>query len=72
MKYADYFVEWKWGKEYGLNIVVDFYTLKEWQKIFDIIPLHQVYLLAEFCFNVSEVFRASKKITSKKMYKPKK
>ncbi|HMS90668.1 MAG TPA: hypothetical protein PKC87_00385 [Candidatus Absconditabacterales bacterium] len=57
MKYADYFVEWKGGKDYGLNIVIDFYDLKEGQKIFDIIPLHQVYLLAEFCFNLSEIYR---------------
>lgn len=57
MKYADYFVERKWGKDYGLDIEIDFGKLKEGQKVFDIVDLHQVYLLAEFCFNISEVFR---------------
>lgn len=59
MKYADYFVEWTGSKDYGLDIVIDFHALKEWQKLFDIIPLHQVYLLAEFCFNLSEIFRTT-------------
>lgn len=77
MKYADYFVEWKWSKEYGLRIEIDFYALKEGQKLFDIIPLHQVYLLAEFCFNLSEIYRGSirkplPKKTNKKFYKKKK
>ncbi|MCF7835053.1 hypothetical protein K9M48_03270 [Candidatus Gracilibacteria bacterium] len=57
MKYADYFVERKGGKDYGLDIEIDFGKLKEGQKVFDIVDLHQVYLLAEFCFNISEVFR---------------
>ncbi len=61
LKYSDYFVEWKWGKDYGLNIEIDFGKLKEGQKIFDIVSLHQMYLLAEFCFNISEVFRSGMK-----------
>lgn len=69
MKYADYFVEWKWSKEYGLDITIDFRALKEWQKVFDIVPLHQVYLLAEFCFNLSEIFRSTMKVAPKKVTK---
>lgn len=61
IKYADYFVEWKWGKDYGLDIEIDFGKLKEGQKIFDIVSLHQIYLLSEFCFNISEVFRGGMK-----------
>lgn len=61
LKYGDYFVEWKWSKDYGLNIEIDFGKLKEGQKIFDIVSLHQMYLLAEFCFNISEVFRSKMK-----------
>ncbi len=57
LKYADYFIEWKWSKDYGLDIEIDFGKLKEGQKIFDIVSLHQIYLLSEFCFNISEVFR---------------
>ena len=71
MHYADYFVEWTWSKEYGLDIEIDFYALKEGQKIFDIVPLHQVYLLAELCFNLSEVFRSTMKISSQR-FNPKK
>ena len=67
MKYADYFVERKWSKDYGLHIEIDFHTLKEWQKLFDIVPLHQIYLLAEFCFNLSEIFRGTMKTSPKKM-----
>ena len=67
IKYADYFVEWKWSKDYGLDIEIDFHNLKEWQKMFDIIPLHQVYLLAEFCFNLSEIFRSTLPVAPKKV-----
>lgn len=67
IKYADYFVEWKWGKDYGLDIEIDFGKLKEWQKVFDIVSLHQVYLLAEFCFNLSEVFRSVMNVGEKKL-----
>jgi len=69
IKYADYFIEWKWSKEYGLDIEIDFERLKEGQKIFDIISLHQVYLLAEFCFNLSEVFRSIMRVGDKKVIK---
>lgn len=62
LKYSDYFVEWKWGKDYGLDIEIDFGKLKEGQKVFDIVDLHQMYMLSEFCFNVSEVFRSGIKI----------
>lgn len=69
IKYADYFVEWKWSKSYGLDIKIDFSKLKEGQKIFDIVPLHQIYLLAEFCFNLSEVFRSVMRVGGKKTTK---
>ncbi len=69
IKYADYFVEWKWGKNYGLDIKIDFSKLKEWQKVFDVVPLHQVYLLAEFCFNLSEIFRSVMRVGEKKTAK---
>ncbi len=69
IKYADYFIEWKWSKEYGLDIEIDFEKLKEGQKIFDIISLHQIYLLSEFCFNLSEVFRSIIRVSDKKVIK---
>ncbi len=60
-KYAEYFTEWKWSKEYGLDIEIDFSKLKEWQKIFEIASIHQMYLLSELCFNLSEIFRGTMK-----------
>lgn len=69
LKYADYFVEWKWSKNYGLDIEIDFGKLKEGQKIFDIVSLHQIYLLSEFCFNLSEVFRSTMRVGEKKVIK---
>lgn len=66
-KYAEYFTQWKWSKTYGLDILIDFEHLKEGQKVFDIISPHQMYLLAELCFNLSEIFRAGReKIPLKK------
>jgi hypothetical protein len=55
-----------------LDIKIDFSKLKEWQKVFDIVPLHQVYLLAEFCFNLSEIFRSVMRVGQKKNVKFKK
>ena len=55
--YADFFPEWKGSKEYGLRITVDFKKLKDGESLFEVISLHQLYLLSELCFNISEVFR---------------
>jgi hypothetical protein len=52
-----------------LDIEIDFEKLKEGQKIFDIISLHQIYLLSEFCFNLSEVFRSIIRVSDKKVIK---
>jgi hypothetical protein len=52
-----------------LDIKIDFSKLKEWQKVFDVVPLHQVYLLAEFCFNLSEIFRSVMRVGEKKTAK---
>lgn len=68
IKYADYFIERTGSKEYGLDITIDFRSLKAGQKIFDIIPLHQTYLLAEFCFNLSEIYRGVVQRAAKKTY----
>jgi len=60
--YADFFPEWKGSKEYGMRIYVDFKKLKDGQSLFDVISLHQLYLLSELCFNISEVFRMKYKL----------
>lgn len=61
-RYADCFKEWKGNKEYGLSIEVDFKKLKDWASLFDEISLHQLYLLSELCFNISEIFRMRYKL----------
>lgn len=73
--YANYWKEWKGNKEYGLDITIAFTNLKEGDSLFDIISLHQLYILSELCYNLCEVFRAEnpvKKPTKsiwKKIYK---
>lgn len=62
MKYSTYFTERKWNPDYQIKIELDINKLKEWKSIFEYISMHQLYLLCEFCFNLSEIFRKYKKI----------
>jgi len=62
MKYSTYFTERKWNPDYQIKIELDIKKLKEWKSIFEYISMHQLYLLCEFCFNLSEIFRKYKKI----------
>lgn len=55
--YAKNREEWKWKADYGVSVFIDFETLKEWTPLFDIIPLHNLYLLSELCYNLCEIFR---------------
>jgi hypothetical protein len=57
MQYSTHFLEWKWSPNYHINLTLDISTFKDWTSIFDIIPLHQMYLLAELCNNLCEIFR---------------
>ena len=66
MKYATYFREWKWTSAYWITIKIDFKKLKNGQKLFEIIPVHQLYLLSELCYNMSEVFRIQRLKSPKK------
>ena len=56
-KYADFLKVWTGSKDYGVYIKVDFNQLRNGQKFFSVVPLHDLYLLAELCFNLTEVFR---------------
>jgi len=56
-KYADFLEVWKWSKDYGVYIEIDFNHMKTGQKFFSVVKLHDLYLLAELCFNLTEVFR---------------
>lgn len=56
-KYADFFPEWTWNKDYGIDIQVDFSKLWKGNSLFEIINMHQLYLICELCYNLSEVFK---------------
>ncbi len=62
MKYSEHFKERKGSPDYHVDIAIDFSKIKEGQSFFDYISMHQCYLLCEFCYNVSEIFRKEKKI----------
>lgn len=68
--YGDYWKEWTGNKKYGLDINISFTDIKEWSTLFDIVSLHQLYILWELCYNLCEIFKAqypSKKTTIKPM-----
>jgi hypothetical protein len=54
--YAEHWKEWTWSKDYGIHLELDFTKFKEGQSLFDSISLHQLYMLAELCSNLSELF----------------
>jgi len=56
-RYADYIDAWTWSKEYGVSFSINFKNIKQWQKLFDVVSLHTLYLLAELCFNLCEVYK---------------
>ena len=56
-RYSDFFYERKGSKNYGMRVRIDFLKMKEGQSFFDIVNLHDLYLLAELCFNLAEVFK---------------
>jgi len=60
-KYADFLKVWTGSKDYGVYIKIDFNQMRTGQKFFDVVALHDLYLLAELCFNMTEVFRFSGK-----------
>lgn len=60
--YAKYIKERKWNKEYWIKTEINFEKLKEHVSFFEIISLHNLYLLSELCFNLSEIFRVQYKI----------
>ncbi len=55
--YSKYWKERKWNEKYWINIGISFTKMKEWDLLFDIIPLHQLYLLGELCYNLCEIFK---------------
>lgn len=62
--YAQYIEQRKWNAEYGIKISVDFKKLKPWITLEKLISWHNLYLLAELCFNIAQI--AQFKITQPK------
>lgn len=60
--YHKYIKERNGNKEYWIKTKIDFNKLKEWDSFLKIISLHNLYLLSELCFNLSEIFRTQYKI----------
>jgi len=63
-KYSKFIKERKGSKDYGIYIKVDFSKLQNNQSFFNIIPLHQLYLLSELCYNLAKIFRHQIKTTN--------
>ena len=55
--YADYIQAWKGSKTYGITIHIDFNAIKQGQNLTDLVPEHTLYLFAELCYNVTELFK---------------
>lgn len=60
--YSKHITQRKGSKNYGVKIQLDFKKIKIKQSLFDTISIHQLYLLCELCFNLSEIFRAKYKL----------
>lgn len=56
-KYSTYIKERKWSDEYWLDIKVNMKNLYDWIKIKKLFSTHQLYLLSELCYNLSEIYR---------------
>jgi hypothetical protein len=65
--YSKHIKTWKWNKKYWFCIKINFKKIKEWDKLFDIIELHNLFMLSEFCYNMCEIYKSRiSKIPTKK------
>lgn len=60
-KYANYLKVRKWSKDYGVYIKVDFNKLRAGKAFFSVVSLHELYMLAELCYNLGEIFKHQNK-----------
>ena len=51
--YSNYIKERKGSQEYWIHFMIDFKTLKPWIQLERLISWHNLYLLAELCYNLS-------------------
>jgi len=61
-KYSKFFPnQWKWNKEYWLKIIINFDKIRQGKRFLDIISLHNLFILSELCFNLTEIFKNQSK-----------
>lgn len=56
-RYAEHIDEWSWSSDYGINASLHFKKIRQGNTLFDIVPLHTLYLMAELCFNLCEIYK---------------
>lgn len=64
--YAQYISQRKGNKEYWIHLQLDFANLTPGIGLENLISRHNLYLLAELCFNLSQLIEAQKKSITKK------
>ena len=52
-KYSEYIKQWKGSPDYWIEFILDFKTLKPGLELEKLITWHNLYLLAELCYNLS-------------------
>lgn len=62
--YSDHIKSWSWNKKYWFCIRINFKKIREWDKLFDIVKLHNLFMLSEFCYNMCEIY--NKNVLKKK------
>jgi len=55
-KYSDYIQERSGSKTYGIEIKINFNRLKAGTPLYTAVPLHQLYLLCELCYNLTKLY----------------
>jgi len=53
--YSKYLPEWKGSKDYSCQVYIEFSKLRPKVSLRKIVSLHQMYLLAELCYNITKV-----------------
>lgn len=53
--YAKYISQWKGSSDYGIHLRLDFSKFKPGMELEKLMSWHTLYLLAELCFNLSQI-----------------
>lgn len=53
--YAKYIAQWQGSKDYGIHLVLDFSKFRPGMELEKLMSWHTLYLLAELCFNLSQL-----------------